>query len=387
MKIRIHALIRLLSPLHIAHPNSMRMDDNGNMIYSTKKKYFACTAVQRMSILRPQTIHLQEDELDFDLDATVTTEDIMEKKRTSNPLMSVPVIAANNIAGRLRRHAAKLVLESLASRGEKIGLPAYSVLMCGASTGNPDSDDLTIEEYREASTHPYFGLFGGGPKMLKRRVRVHNALPLSPSIAATRGHLVHPEAEMYAIQDGVRLTMAWGFRRVDDLRDIANIAHAENNIEGFREIFEERQRLILEQKKKLAKKRKGEEEETHSDNEDNSKESTKTYNAIEFVIPGVVFDAIFELDVDSEAQLGLFLASLDSFAQNERMGGFVRNGFGEFILDRVLMVQDGGDPIVIFNNGQLDVSVEDVADPILAWKEAAQHMTAKEINRITGFKK
>ena len=263
MKTRIHAFLKTRSPLHIAHPNNGRMNDAGQLVYGPDG--FPCTTVQKLRVAN------------------------------GTGMIDLPVIAANNLAGRLRRRAAKMVLDAVAAKGEKVSLHAYSVLMCGASTGKPDSEDMTYQEYVSARDHVYFGLFGGGPKMFERKVRVHNALPVTQQTIDLQGSLAHPNAADHIVAEG-RMTAVWGFRRVDDLRDLTNIDLAEATVDNFHSAFQERQGAILADKGA----------------EDKSRASTKGYSALEFVVPGVVFGLTFELDLTNPAQFGLFLHSLDA---------------------------------------------------------------------------
>ena len=341
MKTRIHALLKTRSPLHIAHPNNARIYDNGQIFYGGRvPKTFECTAIQKLRITN------------------------------GDGIQDLPVIAANNVAGRLRRRAAELVLKAVKSKGQKFNLQTYSVLMCGAATGTPDTEDMTYQEYVASRNHVYFGLFGGGPKMFERKVRVHNALPVTAQALSLRGALSHPNAERHIVPDK-RMTSVWGFRRVDDLRDLTNIEMAESTIEDFHAVFEKRQSEILADKEVQPGEK--------------SKTSTKTYSAIEFVVPGVVFDLTFELDVATEAQMGLFLLALDALAENERLGGYVRNGFGVFSLDDVVMVTEDGERVTIFQNGRLVRDADPVGAWLKAWVDAAAVLDAKSIDRLVAM--
>ena len=78
--IRIHAMLRTLSPLHITSPESARLNlAEMKPIYSDSKEHPPLNLTQKMSVLE-----------------------------AGGSTRQVPVIAANNIMGRLRRHAARL---------------------------------------------------------------------------------------------------------------------------------------------------------------------------------------------------------------------------------------------------------------------------------------
>lgn len=354
MKKTVKIILKTRSPLHIAHPDGLRMDSSGKANYADEG--FPCTAVQKISV------PLQES---FD-----SLGDVQPGAPERNS-RSYPVIAANNIAGRMRRHAARHVLEALAAKGQKVSLHAYCVLTCGASTGKPDTENLTFDEYKKSRQHPYFGLFGGGPKMFERRLRVHNALPMTDHTTRLKGTLAHPNAADLAMSDKTRLTQMWGFRRLDDLQDVANIELAEVSITDFEAQFTKRQALIL----------------ADQGAEKSARTSTKTYSAIEFVVPGALFDLTMELDVLTDAQLGLYLVTLDAFAAQERLGGYVRNGFGVVTLENVTMVEENANAISLFNNGRLDRGIPEVAGWIQAWQTEAQLLEAGALEQLIAVSK
>ncbi|MBU2786267.1 type IV CRISPR-associated protein Csf2 [Acidithiobacillus ferriphilus] len=336
---RIYAFIKLRSPLHIAAPDNLRFNpDNGESSHGVKGG-MACTAVQRLPVLG-----------------------------ANGKTFAMPVIAANNIAGRLRRHGAAIILDALRAKGQKVSLPTYSILQCGAATGKPDGKPITYGDYKKTREHPYLGLFGGGPKMLRRGFRVHNSLPVTTETSELLGSLAHPAAWEH-LQDGVWFTKVWGFRRNDDLRMLAGIAQAESSIKDFTEEFEKRQALIIEESSKERE-------------EGGSKASTFTYSAVEFVVPGVVFGFTAELDVDP-AQTGLFLESMDRFAALERLGGHSRNGFGAFTFEDVRMIDDEGREYDgIFHDGRLNRGNPLVQGILEIWKRAEARLDAGELESL-----
>lgn len=354
MKANIHAIIRTLTPLHIAAPSDVRFDVSTGRITFTDPNAMPCTGIQRMAlpIFRP-----------------IKSDDGNDRRSQE----SIPVIAANNVAGRLRRHAASLVLAALKDKGQKVSLTTYGTLQCGAWTGKPDGTDMSYSEYRAAKDHVYLGLFGGGPKLMRKAFRTHNALPSLPMVREIVGSIAHPNPNhMLEYADPWQLTRAWGFRRVDDLRDLTNLTQAQATVRDFEAAFNARQALIIED---AAKGRDG--------GEKQDRVSTKTYSAVEFVLPGVPFEWFAELDDVSDAQMGLFLASLDSFAATERLGGYVRNGFGAFRLDDVRLEIDG-EPCddSPFHNGRLETSSPQVKPYLDAWRAAAADLDAATLDAM-----
>jgi CRISPR type IV-associated protein Csf2 len=368
MKCTIYTMLKLLSPLHIAAPSDLRFDPaTGKTRFgSSGDGTIPCTGVQRMTIVGPGST---ED---------VPVEENDGKQSRNLAKHRVPVIAGNNIAGRLRRQAGTLVLRALEAKGESVNMSTFSVLMSGAVTGNPSGEDLKYQEYEQARKHPYFGLFGGGTKMLPRNVRVCNALPMIKVLAKDGiGVLRHPHHEQQALDmQPFETVNAWTFRRNDDLKDLSHVEVAEATIKDFQAEFERRQALIIEDQRKNA------EGEARA-----SKTSTQTFSALEFVTPGLIFDLVFELDVANEAQVGLFLAALDNFAAEERLGGQSRNGFGQFVMQDCMLVPEdesriwgGTDPIQIFDNGRLNKGLPTVEAALKAWGQAAGDLTAADLD-------
>lgn len=342
MQYRIHALLKIRSPLHIAAPSNMRFDPGtGQIMYGAGG--VPCTAVQKMPIIHSATGESRQ----------------------------YPVIAGNNLAGRLRRHGARLVTEVLKAKGQKVSLATYSILQSGAATGNPDGEDTTYADYRRTRAHPYIGLFGGGPKMIRRGFKVHEALPITETTRELGGVLMHPDAGRHLLADNARLTYVWGIRRNDDLRDLVNIAEAEEVVENFEEVFERRQAQIIAE---VASKKDGGVAELKS--------STKTYAAVEFVVPGTIFNLTLEIDA-GETHMGLLLLSLDSFAAKERIGGHGRNGFGVFTLEDVRLVDEhGNEQSGLFNNGRLLKDHAAAAPFLAAWDDAKRELDAATLEDL-----
>lgn len=352
IKITLHAFLKTLSPLHIASPGNMRLNTDTMEVVYGDSGGVPCTGVQKLAVYA-----------------------------ANGQIAHVPVIAANNVMGRLRRHAASKVLDVLTAKGQRVSIQTYSALTCGAVTGKPDGRDVTFDEYRESRAHPYIGLFGGGPRMMRRYVRGFNAVPVMEATRCMFERVKHPNLdwEAHGISgdggkgDARKLLGRWIFNRNDDLRDLVNMAQAAASIESFETQIIERQSLILADRK------------SNDDGEGkaSSRHSTKTFSAFEFVVPGVVFPVSFELDV-SKAQLGLFLLALDSFAKIERLGGHARNGLGQFSLSDVVAQNDEGEVVAsgLFHESRLQQDHEFVADCLAAWAAAAADINGADLDRL-----
>lgn len=354
-KYRIHGIIKTTSPMHIAAPGALRYDDktSRNPLGTFD---IACTGIQKMSL--PSIISSEND---------------------SEYQAKVPMIAANNLNGGLRRQAAAITFEALLAKGEKVDMGTYSAMTCGAVTGKPDMDLVKFEEYREVRQHPFIGLYGGGPRMMRRNVRVHNLVPITEATEFMhQGNSRHPSfggpadiSLTYAVPKKVRMVQKFAFVRNDDLLKFVDFAMQEKVISDFEKNMTDRQQKILSDKTAKENDEKG------------SRFSTRIFSAYEYVIPGIAFPMTFELDVTDE-QLGLFMLALDRYAANERIGGAVRNGFGQFSMENVVLVdaETGEVHDGIFSCGRLNRSNENVIPFLKAWDTATQSLSAERLNYL-----
>lgn len=344
-KYRLHAFLRTLSPLHITSPESARLDVANMKVVYGDSMGIPLNQVQKLNV-----------------------------KETGEKVRSIPVIAANNIAGRLRRHTAAKVLDVLKAKGQRVSITTYSAMQCGAATGKPDGRDPQFTEFRETREHPYIGLMGGGPRMAHRYVSVMNALPYMDGTAFMLGTAKHPhldDAVHKFGQDARQLTQFWILNRNDDLRELVNVAQAQDTILNFEEEINKRQQAILADSK------------SNSNGEGSSRHSTRSFSSFEFVVPGVYFPMRFDLTVN-DAQLGLFLMALDSFADTERLGGQARNGMGQFSLSDVVLTDPQNNILAdnLFVNNRLRHDVPFVQDALKAWGAAAELLNAQDLDRL-----
>lgn len=348
--ISVHAILTTASPLHITSPESFRYEIDPSTGYGRVKNGstggIACSGIQRRRFA-PGAV----EGIDFGL----------------------PVVAANNIAGGLRRFAAQIVLDVLRAKKQKIALSTYSAITCGAVTGIPDMRDLTYAEYTESAAHPYVGLFGGGPRLLRRRIQVLDALPVMDVLRAGNYTIPHPNGtgRNSNIQG---LTQAACFKRGDDVSALLDVERMEDSVDQFQQAFIARQAQILEDK-------------SAKDNDlEGSRYSTKTWSAFEFINPGVDFDFTINLKGVSDEQIGLFLMTLEKYA-NSCIGGQSRNGLGRIKLQDVVLVekQITGETLVtdaVFDNNSLNMGNPMVAAYQAAWVEASKSITAAQLDEL-----
>jgi CRISPR type IV-associated protein Csf2 len=297
--------------------------------------------------------------------------------------VEVPIITANKFNGGMRRKAAKIVQDLLIEKGEMITIDTYSAMNCGAVSGAPEGDTILFDEYRRAQQHPFVGLYGGGPRMMRRNVRVHNLLPITEETSQIfhQGVTTHPDLDhpvdplrlKYQVPSGLRsLTQAWIFNRLDDLEALVDVQHQGQVIEDYIAQIQERQAKILDENKKYKEGA-----------SKSAKSSTRSLNSFEFVLPGICFPMAFELNV-TDAQLGLFLETLDLFAVEERFGGIVRNGLGQYLFEDVCLVdlENAKQVNDVFASGRLNRTNAPVKSILDAWDQVKSEVTAEGLDAL-----
>ena len=346
--ITLHAILTTLSPLTISSPESFRYEVSDSTGYGMVKHGttggIACAGIQRRRF---------------------------QENAVAGVDFGVPLIAANNIAGRLRREAANIVKNVLKENSQKVLIQTFSAITNGSVTGKPDTRDSTLAEYRASSTHPLVGLLGGGPRMFPRRLRVLDALPVMSALREAGFSINHPNNS--GRESSSNLTSAACFRKCDDISALLDVDLMESTIENFEEAFEARQLLILQDKKDKDNGEKG------------NRTSTKAWSAFEFVNPGVDFDFTLEMTNVTDAQIGLLLESLDQFAKT-LIGGQTRNGLGRIKLQDVVLADSTGDTSFdgtsIFNNNSLIRSHRDVVPFLSAWNDAKVTITGADLDAM-----
>ena len=266
----ITAVLTTLSPMHITQPGSHRVDLNGKTV--SEKEGFPC----------PQTTKMW-------LSSRPILSDLVEGggSEVTAGQRPVPCIPANSIRGQLRRQAARSIMNGLVAKGEKLSIVAYNVLQCGAATGSPDSSPSTVEEAVLADGHPYFGLFGGGPRLIRSNLRVDTAM------AITETSLPYLRAGFEGAVNSGQLTSVGWMRRNDDALQLADL-DLQRKV-----ITEAHQALNDHQDAALAAKKPGD-----ADGGGDSDKVLSRFNALEYVRPGVHFALRLDLD-GTEAQAGL----------------------------------------------------------------------------------
>lgn len=208
--------------------------------------------------------------------------------------------------------------------------------------------------------------------MIRRSFQATNAIPAMHALrtALNIPHTVDPMPDL-PMNLWTQIAI---FRRNDDLADLANLSMAAKTLKDFEASLADYEAALTATGGKR----------TEDDKKVGSKASSMTFSSMEFVIPGMLFDLSFDLFPDlTDAQIGLFLLSLDRFAQTDTLGGHSRNGFGRFVLESVVAQTNERDEVLpLFSQGKLDRKAPHVAAYLRAWEEAANAMSVKELEYL-----
>lgn len=356
----ITAVLTTMSPLHITEPGDTRVDLNGKDVKGDAG--FPCPRTTKMWLSNQPLLS----------GIAVDSDDGSAPSSTNSP---VPCIPANSIRGQLRRQAAKTIMEALVSRGEALSINAYNVLQCGAATGTPDGNGPTVAEAVEADAHPYFGLFGGGPRLIRSNLRVDTALAVTPT------SLPYLRPEFAGAMNGRSLLSVGWRRRNDDALMLTDVDAQGKILASFTETINQYQDAAMASKASKAKA-KEEGEEDHAPDAIAAARGLSAFNAIEYVVPGTHFAVRLDLE-GNEAQAGLLLAALLGVVQANRLGGDGRRGFGRFCLQSVVITENGEPHPALSRITEDTLAWEGRAGELVqAWEAAKQSITAGQLERF-----
>lgn len=336
---RFLAVLTTLSPLHITEPAGDRITLDGKVMQGENGFPFARTTKMWLG-------------------GNPVVSDASEG--SSETMKSVPCIPSNTIGGLLRRRAARQIFDHLVGRGEQLSINAYNVLECGAASGNPDRTNPTVDEVVRGYRHPYFGVFGGGPRLLRRKLRVDTALAITDaSVPYLHTHFGN------ALTTGRVTGVVWQ-RRNDDLLHVVDPVTQEMTIADYLEGVNAYQDDKMANKAKAA-------------DDVKAPRGLDTFNALEHVAPGVHFALRLDLTESSEAQAGLLLSSVLALVGLNRIGGQGRRGFGRFLLQSFVVERDGEQKLLASRLSETDLSVSSYGQDLMnKWEQERSSMTAGE---------
>ena len=266
----------------------------------------------------------------------------------------VPYFPGNDLKGRLHRKAARVVMEHLKSTGRKLDVPLYIGLTCGDAMGKIEQEFLTIEEVLRARDNPLIGLFGGGCRILRGRLRVNDLIPVLES-TVTAGLVPRAYAEETgsdgflvkvfrkeeeggkAVSQPARgndILNRYTFYKVDDAYRVSRLNEVMEYIEDPVVAISSHQAAVLNSQS--ARKLDASVKKTDASN-------ILTYDAISAGTP-MFFRAEFAAGIGPH-HIGLFLLALQDLVREQALGGKVAAGLGRFTASLRVVSGEGANPV------------------------------------------
>lgn len=323
---RISGVVTSHTPINIADPAPARVDMSGRFV-SRDDGGFPCIRTRHAMLpaghALAATMGPDLDEDAENLGEAGGKEEADAPAGRRRDAVWVPILPANGLRGRLRRLAAREVYQALMERQEHLSLDAYNVMECGAATGAPDSATPSLDEVLAAAAHPYFGLFGGGPRLFGSNLRVDEGLAICQASAPFL-----PESMMDFMSVG-RLTQVAFKRRNDDVAQFVDL-------DTQQRIVPDHAAAVADYQDHAARQRgKGKDE--------GGERGVRSFHAVEAVRRGVSFALRFDIGgqdgcgAANDAHLGLFLLALRGLMASQRLGGMGQIGFGRFGAPRMIL--------------------------------------------------
>jgi CRISPR type IV-associated protein Csf2 len=362
-KYLIEGVLRTVSPLHITEASA----DKARWVPGTGEHGYGRIRYGKEGF--PLTLTRSAP---FFLGTRLTKEEGGEEGHAVSVQETVPIIPASTWRGALRRGAARVIEDHVIEQGEKLSYQAYMGMHCGAVSGNPDGVPPSTDEIKGARRHVFYGIFGGGPRMLRGNLRVADSVPVTADMIE-RGFL--PERLLDEALRGVHTRNLYTVSpvvRKDDFMD--NASDAEAVVVDFVKTFDDAR---AQQVQRLLDKA-GETDPQGSD----AVRGVRTLSYRQDVAAGVPFYFRAELH-GTPAQVGLLLAALDRRLA-DGIGG--RSAIGLGCLSGTLTVAERGKtavPVLAAESGNvtfldgamdyLDAQAEEVS--ILSLPELNSYMT------------
>lgn len=337
----IEGVVTLIEPANIAEPGGARVSDDGKILYGNNG--------------RPLT-------------RTIRTETILA---TDGESIISPFDGGNNIRGKLRRAASEVIFNALEEKGQTIKKETYSGMTSGAVSAQPKTDKLLLSESKAANQHIFFGLFGGGPRLLPSAYQAYPLLPILKSFIDNNIMPVRFDEVAVDYKSLRDMTEIIYFIRRDDVLQFT--ATNPDCIEDYDNAVESAQQAVMENKSKRKAAK-------DDDSVTVKKTDLSNMGALEVIKRGTPlrFRVDFKSGVTDE-QIGLMLMAVKSYAQ-DNIGGWGRIGLGQHKMD--LQLFDGnkclGD-VLEYDNNEVKIS-DDMIDYLDAAHNAIDKITSEELN-------
>lgn len=317
----------------------------------------------------------------------VETPTVQMRLITSQGTSQVPYFPGNDLRGRLRRKAAKIVLDHICSTSQ-VSPALYTGLCAGASSGQPDTSALSIEEALRAGRNVYMGLFGGGARLLRSRYSCQDLIPIlreTVDVGMVPEQFIEADGQNFLptrkTTEGDRPIEGWNLvqsRQVLRVDDAMRVLRPE---EMQKYIGDMVNAVGAIQEQTLAKRaaRKGEKAlaEAGQLKATEVQKKTDVGNMTSFQVIAAGTPMYFRLDFFdevSDAQVGLMLLALQGMITEQRLGGWCRAGMGQFAVD--LTLARNGERLSVFSE-QAASSTASLSAGVSAYVDAARSEIAE----------
>lgn len=351
-------VLRTTSPLHITDTDkSVRWDPAGRKFVYSSKGGFPLTLTRRAKLM----VGLKRNEDDHE-----ETEVMFQR--------SFPIIPASTWRGMLRRGAARVIEDHVIhTLNTKLTYEAYQGLHCGAVSGKPDGVTSTTDEIVSARRHVFYGIFGGGPRMLPGALKVSDSIPVTEELIGS----ILPEYLLDESLKGVNAQDLFEVNpviRKDDFYGANGDPHAGEVVGDYESRFAEERQKDIERAIKKAAGSGGEEE--------GDEEGDRGVRAMSFrqdVVAGVPFR--FRMTIKgNKAQVGMLIAAIDKRLP-DGIGGRSALGFGN-VTGTIYLTEPSGKRIPVVGIDNCNVTIMDDAHPYIeAQSEAVNALSLEDITR------
>lgn len=372
-KFIIQGVIKTTSPLHISSAVSGTAKynvDTGSVSYGDKEGGFPVTQTIKDKFFLTASV-MSDSKVDDSTDQTELTK-----------VATLPVIPASTIRGMLRR-AASSVIEDHFIHEKQTKIPSYQVYMgmrCGAVSARPDGKPSSREEILSAHKNIFFGIFGGGPRMLKGALKAQSALPITvDTIESGFVSQEHFEHALKLRSNRDLLSYSQVIRKDDLLGGYAGAQRASEVLSDFESTYQNERDKLFENAALKAKNKSDKKEGVES--EVKAERGIQAMSFREDVATGVPF--FFNLAIDgTQAQVGLLVQALERML-NTGIGGRSSIGNGKTAGSISVIDESGRSIKVLVSDPNFGYSVTDDASEFL--EAAYQDMSALTLDELIGF--
>jgi CRISPR type IV-associated protein Csf2 len=236
----------------------------------------------------------------------------------SSGSVSVPIIPASTVAGKLRRAAADLIGEAFVARELTLTPRAFNMMMTGSASTSLNVNSASPEVHMVARADPFMSMFGGTIFALPASTTIAQGWPL---LDLTQDMFMSPPIGRVDQYTHLReMTDAYAIVKKNDAMDMhSSLLPSLVKLDTLCAYTEEES---AERASAKAKKDAG---------ESGKKTDLRTLNAMEVVRPGISFGIRVRVDSRNPGHLGLMVLSLQRFLNSRHVGGHTHRGMGRFV--------------------------------------------------------